>query len=183
MAAPVVQQVVPAAIHAEATIPTGLTMGQIGEICQKLYMKMYNHIFMNCEPLTNSDQGFGRPEGVASVAIQLDSLEKTVVVKCDCLDVNGRWCGGKSTADGILRGYVTKDAKLPVYKVVIYANGQQMIRMIIPQNPGKRNGGQLSKPALQARGGARIMYVMEGDDNATGKKYIVKVVDGVMTAC
>lgn len=162
---------------------TGLGPEQTGITARAVYSKVYEHIFNNCghSPGTG-DVGFTRPEGCTETAIPLTDAEKAVVPYMDCLDVNGRFCGKASTENG-LRGYITKNFKLPAYKLYLNDNGVLRERLLLPQNPAKRNqNGEYSKPAMQARAGTMIMYVMEANDavaKQTGKKFYPKCVDGV----
>ena len=155
-----------------------------------MYYKIYNHIFGQCQWQLQSDIGFLRPEAVAEIPIQLDGEEMQVVVKSDCLDPQGRFCPQMPTSNGQLRGYIASKTKLPMFKIYINDGGQELCRLIMPQNPAKRQGvgpqAPYKKTALQARGGSAIMYIMEGNDalaQQTGKKYHCKIVDGQLQAC
>ena len=165
---------------------TGLTPQQTGEVVMSVYNKCYNHIFTYCGRKLNSDVGFEAPQMVNQKAIELTEQEKAVIVKMDCLDENDRWCPNMPTVNG-LRGSIMKNTKLPCYKLYINENGVEKVRLLLPQNPakpGSYNG--YSKPALQARGGSCIMYVMNGNDaeaNATGKKFLLKCIDGTWQPC
>lgn len=165
---------------------TGLSPQQTGEIVMGVYNKCYNHIFTHCGRKLNSDVGFDAPQMVNQMTIELTEQEKAVVVKMDCLDENDRWCPNMPTVNG-LRGSIMKNTKLPCYKLYINEDGQEKVRLLLPQNPakpGSYNG--YSKPALQARGGSCIMYVMNGNDaeaNATGKKFLLKCIDGTWQPC
>jgi len=163
---------------------TGLTPEQTRAVIHGVYGKIFNHIFTQCGRQLNSDIGFTNPEAVA-IAIPLTEQEKAVVVKMDCLDANGRWCPNMPTVEG-LRGSITKNTKLPTYKLYLNINGFETVRMLIPQNPAKRNSdGFYTKTALQARGGSCIVWVMEANDAiaAAGKKFLLKLVDGQFVAC
>jgi hypothetical protein len=166
--------------------PNGLTPQQIGAIVQGVATRIYEHIFTYCGRQLQSDVAFATPEAVCSMPIQLTPQEQSVIVKCNAQDAQGRWCPGMPTTNGLI-GSVTKSTKLPCYKIFINDNGPEKVRFIIPQNVNKRDGsGQLTKPAQMARGGSCIMYVMEGNDTIaeqTGKKFIFKIVDGVLQAC
>ncbi len=164
---------------------TGLDEKDTADICQSVYAKCYNHIFGKCERVLNSDVGFQNPDAVATIPIVLTEQEKAVIVKCDCLDENGRFCEQLATTTA-LRGSIMKNTKLPTYKLYINVNGQEKVRVLLPQNPGKIQGGAYTKTALQARGGSCIMYIMEGNDavaKATGKKFLCKIVDGKVLPC
>jgi hypothetical protein len=186
--APPPQYATAAQTQAEVAVypATGLTKEGTGEVVVGLYRKIYDHIFGKCGRLLNSDLGFSNPEAV-TLGIPLTEMEKKVVVKMDCLDPNGRWCPNMQTSGGLLFGSIMKNAKLPTFKIYVNENGFERVRMMLPQNSAKRDGsGNYTKPALQARAGSCIMYIMEGNDavaNATGKKFLLKIVDGVLMAC
>jgi hypothetical protein len=164
---------------------TGLTPMQTRDVVFSVFNKLYSHIFTHCGRLLNSDVGFQNPEAVYTMPVNLTEQEKAVVVKCDCLDVNGRWCANTPTVNGI-RGYINKNTKLPAYKIYINNDGYEAVRLLLPQNPAKRAGADYSKPALAARNGSCIMYIMEGldkaDFNDKGKFYF-KCIDNVWQAC
>jgi hypothetical protein len=155
-------------------------------VVQALYFKAYNHIFSYCG---QTNTGFSHPSKVYELQLELTPQEAEAVVSMDCLDQNGRWCprlpskvqGMGQTVTARILGAETKSTKLPYYKLYINANGRELCRMLLPQNPLKQNGGQFSKPALAAQSGSRIMYIFEGNDDiarATGKKVLAKIVDG-----
>ena len=161
--------------------PTGLTAEQTGEIVRGVYYKVYRHMFGQCGPMMNSDVGFSNPEAATTMAIPLTPAEMSVVLRCDCLSPMGVWSPKALTTEG-LRGYISKAAKLPVYKIYIAnGDGSETCRLLVPQNPAKVVNGQLTETALKARGGTAIMHIIEGDDRtaaATGKKFFGKIEDG-----
>ena len=166
--------------------PTSMDDQTLINVIQGLYFKCYNHIFSYCGPTPN---GFSHPSKVYELRLELTPEEAEAVVAMDCLDENGRWCprlpskvqSSDGTITARLLGSETKKDKLPSYKLYINANGQEVCRFLLPQNPLKQNNGQFSKPALAAQSGSRIMYVFEGNDDikrATGRNIIGKIVDG-----
>ena len=163
---------------------TGLTPEQTGVIARGVYFKCYTHIFSQCQRELYSDVGFKYPEGVSVTPIPLTDIEKTVVVKMDCLDENGKWQEGTTTANGI-RGSIMKNTKLPTYMLYINNNGVEEARMLLPQNPAIKVNGVYKKTALKARGGTEIMYVMEGNDEIVKadpkQKFKMKIIDKVFT--
>jgi len=168
-----------------ANLPNnGLSQEQVVAIMQEVYMKLYLHIMNNCERLMDSAIGFQKPENVHLQAVPLNDQEKSVVFKMDCLDENGRWCPGASTANGV-RGQIMKQTRLPAYKIYFNLGGREYCRLLLPQNPDKRHSnGELKETALQARAGSAMMYIMEGNDavkQAGGKLFHGKIIDGVYT--
>jgi len=188
-AIPAAQPAPPAAAQqqpAMATLPqTGLTPEQTRDVVFGVFNKAYNHIFTNCGQLQQSDLGFNNPEAVSTMSIELTPREKAVIVKMDCLDENGRWCPQCDTTTG-LRGFIMKNAKIPAFKLYINNGGHEAIRLMMPQNPGKKGAdGGYSKPAAAARGGARIMYIMDGTDKAPGQGsvFLFKCIDNKWQVC
>lgn len=161
---------------------TGFTEEQTAEIVKTVYFKCYNHFFGPCGPRVDSDRAFEFPEMVYQMGIPLTEQEKQVVVKMDCQDVQARLCDNMPTSGGFLHGKMTSRIKLPVYKLYINMNGYELCRMLMPQNTAKDNGqGGLSKQALAARAGNRIMYIKEGNDNiikAGGEVWRHKIING-----
>lgn len=164
------------------TLPqTGLTNEQTAEIVMGVYAKCYNHIFTNCQRLLNSDVGFQNPDAVITTPVVLTDSEVAVVPKADAFNAAGTWQSGGDIVNCELRGFIMKNTKLPAYKLFINMNGHQLIRLLLPQNPATN-----SRPALQARGGSCLMWVMEGDDAITqagGKKFLFKYLDGQVSPC
>jgi hypothetical protein len=168
--------------------PTSMDDNTLVAVIQGIYAKIYDHIFGYCGAYAG---GFTHPSKVYELQIQLDEREAEAIVKMDCLDANGRWMANFPTKyehEGQVKarilGATTKTTKMPYYKLYINANGRELCRFIIPQNPQKRSAnGQFSKPALAAQSGSRILYIMEGNDQivqAGGKKVLCKIVDGSM---
>jgi len=151
--------------------PTGLTPEQTKAVVLGVYEKCVNHIFTMCGrphayPDYDANPGDGgaicNANNVSRMGIPLTDVEKAVVVKMDCADANGKWCPNCPTSGGELRGWVTKNAKIPMYKLYINVDGFEVLRTIIPQNPNK------GKNAAQAQAGNRIVYVFDGADKAPG---------------
>lgn len=155
---------------------TGLTNTQTAEITFGIYSKCYNRIFNDCGQQLNSDIAFANMNVIEN-QIKLTETEQKVLVGMNCY-VNGRWVRLDSK-DG-LKGYVAKDANIPMYKLYLNCNGVEMCRLVLPQNVNKLDkSGVLSKTAQMARAGVKILYVNEGNDavlQATGKRYRYKAV-------
>lgn len=161
---------------------TGLTEEQTAEIAKAVFFKCYDHLFGPCGPRKDSDISFDFPKMVYQQGIQLTDLEKQVVVKMDCQDVQGRLCEGMSTSAGIIRGKLSEKKELPTYKLYINMNGYEICRFLLPQNCAKDNrAGGLSNQALAARSGTKIMYIKEGNDKLIpiSGAWKFKILDGV----
>lgn len=166
--------------------PTSMDDQTLINVIQGIYAKCYDHIFSYCG---QNPSGFSLISKVYELQLELTPQEAEAVVAMDCLDPNGRWCPRMPTQTQSLDGTITarllgfemKNTKLPCYKLYINANGKELCRLLMPQNPLKQNNGQFSKPALAAQAGARIMYVKEGNDAviaAGGRTWCGKFVDG-----
>lgn len=162
------QQQVQEALPSTDNTAVQIDMATAGELAKQVYMKIYNHIFTNCGPQMNSDIGFLTPEAVCSNPIVLTPEEAALFVSMNHNDINGRWCPDAPTTNGLL-GKVMKNTKLPAYELNINMNGVTYKRLIIPQNPAKRNNGQLTKRAVEAQAGNAIMYIINKDDNSSNK--------------
>jgi hypothetical protein len=143
-----------------------LSADERAKIVIGVYERCNAFIFDNCGQVLNSDQAFENPEKVMLHGIQLSELERSIIVKMDCQDVNERWCPTMSTAGGMLFGGVMKNTKLPYYKLFINMGaGVQKCRLLLPQNPAKlTKNGEYTFPAQQTRAGNEILYINEGDD-------------------
>jgi hypothetical protein len=166
---------------------TGFTDEQTAEIVFNVFNKCYTHIFTHCGRLLNSDKGFSNPQAVSQIPLPLTEAEMRVVVKMDCVDGAKRWCPNMPTSAGKLLGGQMLEKGLPYYKLYINMNGQEIVRLLLPQNPNTRDhSGQYKKTAMAARNGSCIMYVFEGNDAlvaAGGQKLKWKNVDGTWTKC
>jgi hypothetical protein len=94
------------------------------------------------------------------------------------MDEQGKWCPNRATTDGMVRGNIKKNTKLPAYNLIVDpGNGIRIRRMIIPQNCAKQ-----SKPAQQAREGHAIAWII--NDTAKGQEngFLFKIFDGEFEA-
>lgn len=148
-----------------------LSENEIADIVIDIYKRCNAFIFDNCEPLKDSDLAFENPKKVSSNGIPLTELERSIVVKMDCQDINGRWCPTMSTVNGMLFGGVMKNTKLPYYKIFINMGaGIQRCRLLLPQNPATmESNGNYKYTAKQARAGNEILYIKEGDETIIKK--------------
>lgn len=143
-----------------------LSADERAKIVIGVYERCNAFIFDNCKQIMNSDQAFENPEKVMSHGIPITELERSVIVKMDCQDANGRWCPTMSTSGGMLFGGVMKNTKLPYYKLFINMGaGVHKCRLLLPQNPAKlTKEGEYTFPAQQTRAGNEMLYINEGDD-------------------
>jgi hypothetical protein len=154
---------------------TGLTSEQTMNIAFGVFNKIFDRMFSpapagGCGPqsgqeLLNSGKAFLCGKNAIDIPIELTPEEQTVVVGYKGFDDRGWWQPQHNTsATGKIRGMVTKDLELPMYELILNVDGRRIVRRLLPQNPfkpGRFDG--FSKPALQARGGARIMHVIDAE--------------------
>ena len=173
-------------VAAPVTLPaTGLSPEEVVAAAMSVYAKCYNHIFTNCGQLVNSDLAFSNPEAVATMPIQLTPAEAKVVYQMDAMTAQGQVQKGIDTSAG-LRGIIFSKSKLPSYTLYINDGmGKPTMRKLLPQNTANS-----SKPGVAARGGSRIMYIVEADPVeeralvARGEStFLYKVVDGQLQSC
>lgn len=159
----------------EVAVHTGanMDMATAGRIAQQVYMKIYDFIFTQCGQQKDSDVGFSTPEVVCNNPIALTPEEAEMFVSMNHNDINGRWCTDVPTTGGLL-GKVMKNTRLPAYELTVALNGHLYRRLVLPQNPAKRNAaGQLTQRATEAQAGDAIMYVINKDsDNKWGPSII-----------
>lgn len=159
------------------TLPkTGLTPERTGEIMRGVYTKCFNQIFGDCGQQLSSDTAFICPEAVLR-PIALTPEEQSVITGFNC-HINGKWCRSE-VINGNICGFVGGIKHLPTYKLFINMDGIEVCRLVLPQNPAKMHGANLSPKAALARKGVAIVYIMEGDDaakNAGAKQWLYKAV-------
>ena len=156
----------------------GMDFEHMKQVVLNVFEKIHNHVFTNCQavnlaemdPMVDAD-GFVNVDACWDKPIMLTEEERAVVPFYMGMNAQGQWSPNNSTADGQLRGFVASQKKIPMYKLVINANGQKMVRMVMVSNPNKRNyDGSLSKNAVLSRAGNAITFVFEGDDAVKAAK-------------
>jgi len=182
---------------------TGFNQEQTAAIAFGVFNKMFDHIFGVCgraagyprsaEDITANigDQDLGDGGAACQIAnvflrpIQLTEDERKVIVRCDCRGGDGKWSPAVNLMEngGILRGFTAPKPGIPMFKVAINnADGHETLRLIMPQNPNKAG----SKRALQAQGGTKIMYVIDGidkEEGSTKSNFLFKRVNDTWAEC
>ena len=172
----------------------GIGPDKTRELVYGVFNKIYEHVFTHCgrawaypeEVQVAPDGGQCCVHNVWGMPIELTPEERAVVVAVDCLNHEGQYKSYLSTENGMLRGQIAKQAKIPMYKLHINFCGDHLIRLVMPQNPNKLGpSGQPSKPAALAQQGQRIMYVIDGVDkkDGQGSNFLFKCVEGAWQAC
>jgi hypothetical protein len=145
------------------------------------YQKCYEFIFDNCKPTTQR-RTFFNPEAILQ-PIELTNDEKLYIHEfTGCVKAlypkemrNPEYKYGihqytSSTAQGYIFGNVNRCSNIPFYKVVLTNNmyGKQT-RIIVPTDNAKN-----TRYANESRKGARILFILSGDDWNRGKCLFVK---------
>jgi len=179
--------------------PHNLTGPQITEILNEVYMRLYNFCFDQCgwqmplPPQVLQDQtgtlckdGFNRDvrtKVLAGVSVADIPGVNQLIYAYRSIDANGQY--NKIPADGMIRGWVAKEAKIPMFNLYLNVNtGEAAKRVFIPQNPFKVKNGKYSDTAMQAQGGAKLAYVINGDDRIPDndqRKYVADIKGGYLT--
>lgn len=182
---------------------TGFTQDQTSAIAFGVFNKIFDHIFSVCgraagyprsaEDITANigDQAMTDGGPACQIAncflrpIQLTEDERKVIVRCSCRGADGKWQPAVNLMEngGILRGFTAPKPGIPMYKIAINnADGHETLRLVMPQNPNKPG----SKRALQAQGGTKIMYVIDGidkEEGSTKSNFLFKRVNDVWAEC
>jgi hypothetical protein len=174
--APVQQTHEPARGADPVTLPsTGLTGDQTMQIAFGVFNKIFDRMFSPVEQggcgqlvgqdLLNSGKPFLCGKNAIDIPIELTPEEQTVVIGYKGFDDRGWFQPQHNTsASGKIRGMVTKELEMPMYELIINVDGRRIVRRLLPQNPNKPGSFDgYTKPASQARGGAKIMYVIDAE--------------------
>jgi len=172
--------------------PHGTPVEQVKASLTKIYEVLANHIFTKCGwmqgQLTDGTQiwYFNNPgQGVEEpVCISRDingqpiPLVDQLVVGMDC-NVGGNYRSNQQIVKDQhgniwVKAHTSKDKTLPAFTLTVnLGDGVANKRMLMPQNPNKMKGGQLSKYAVDARMGHRYFYII----NKTVQN------GGILTSC
>lgn len=178
--------------------PHNLTTDQMSNIIKEVYMRLYNFCFDKCGwqmPLSANvlqDQtgtlcrdGFNRDfrdAVIGGISVADIPGVNQLIYAYRSLAADGQY--RKIPADGMLRGWIAKDAKIPMFNLYLNVNaGEALKRVFIPQNPYKVKRGRYTDTAMQAQGGAKLAYVINGDDRIPDddkRKYVADIKAGVL---
>jgi hypothetical protein len=143
----------------------GVDNDRAAQIVRDVMDRCVKHIFGVCGrahayPEQDWDFGDGGPvcnvNNVANMSIPLTEEEKRVIVKCDHHDANGKWCPGDLITNSGLVGWVTKNVRIPMYKIYCNIGGFEYQRTIVPQDPNGKG-----PDAALARNGQSIVRVAD----------------------
>jgi hypothetical protein len=180
--------------------PHALTGVEMSAIIREIYMRLYNFCFDKCGwqmPLADSilqdtagtlcRDGFHRDvrqacQGGISVADIPGATQLIYAYRSYDHTGNLR----KIPADGMIRGWVAKEAKIPMFNLYLNVNaplGEALKRVFIPQNPYKVKNGKYTDTAMAAQRGERLAYIINGDDRLPDNdpgKYVADIKAGVL---
>ncbi len=176
---------------------------EIVQAMNELLNRMFNRMFNDCGFRAGMDNAFAAPQNVYEPMFigDIPNLDK-LLLTADMEDATGYhkgidiWTRSQNPQlAGTLSGIIfKKEAKavavanggsiteypLPGFKFTINKNGIPAQRLFIAQNVNKINQGgtDYSNPALEARAGSRIAWLMDIDPVRSGKPAIAKMVNG-----
>jgi len=107
----------------------------------------------------------------------IPNIEKFVVA-CRTMEPVSQKNKKLPITDGKLRGFIAKNAQIPMFSIYLNYHGHELKRNIIPQNPWKQRNGDYSAPAKLAQQGHQITWVLDGDDRKPGFNAKLKYVNG-----
>jgi len=166
---------------------------------EKVYLRMYAHIFTKCGWQQNAQTGRFMFMGPANIAGQVDISDlityygaENFVMEYDTHDANGV-NGHSEKCQGYIRGHLSRPGSnlnvpdgaipegLPMYTIYLNINGHRIKRSLVPQNPEKKDSsGAYKTTANDAAAGNVMAWVLRGDD--PGKKFMFKIRNNVMEA-
>jgi len=175
--------------------PTGLDAQTMQNIMMQVWGRMYECLFTKCgfqlplspEILANPNADKSAFDANAKFSV-LDGISVAdipgadkLIIACTALDPTTMTTKKEAITNGQVKGFVSKNAGLPMFTVYLNVNGNELKRLFVPQNPWKQNSRGYSAPALQAQQGHKIAYIMDGADNVANK-FRGKIVNGVFSA-
>ena len=171
---------------------TGMSDEEMKNISLTLWHRIDRFIFQNCGwrmPLSanvmadpNDDKnGFDANYKYAVLdgidISDIPNIEKFVVA-CRTMEPVSNKNKKLAITDGKLRGFIAKNAGIPMFSIYLNYHGHELKRNIIPQNPWKQRNGDYSAPAKLAQQGHQITWVLDGDDRKPGFNAKLKYVNG-----
>jgi hypothetical protein len=110
--------------------------------------------------------------------LPLTTEEAAIVSAMDCYNELGQEVKAKPCENWLSGVFIDKAQQLPGYVITLTTlEGAQVFRKFVPQNPNKVNfeTKQPTKPALEAKAGNQIMWVID----PTNPKGATRVYNGV----
>lgn len=169
------------------------------KIMAEVYLRLHNFIYRKCGfslPISSKGLSYQAIERIKQTKPSTFSADKIgnifkgvsitnikgankLVIKHRVMNQTGRMFY-KNILKGKVMGFVALNTGLPLFHIIINYNGNELSRMIMPQNPWRcNNNGYYSHPARAVQRGDQISWVMDIDFNfPTKNKYIVKITNG-----
>jgi len=111
--------------------------------------------------------------------LHLTDAEKSLdlIVKCMVANPSGEgWIAGDVRTAGYIKGCLYSGGKVSAYDLYLNWGGTERHMKLITQNPEKQ-----SKTAARARAGAKIVWILDADEEDAKKSFKAKIEDGVYT--
>lgn len=147
------------------------------QVVRGLYTKLVGHIFEGCQFNPHYQPFFLAAQNISNL-VGL-SPDEDVVVKEMTIDNNGKRSAGHEVHNVVKGCFIDNACTLPGYILTMTsADGNQIKRKLIPQNPHKVNKvtGVLSSTAQEAMNGAKIVWIV--DENAKDKQFALRMYNG-----
>jgi hypothetical protein len=168
-------------------------------IMEEVYLRLHNFIYRKCgfslpiktnglsdsivERIRRSEPSAFSPDKIGNIykGVSINNIKgsKDMVIKHRVFDSNKLVV--KPIIKGKIAGFVTLSTGLPVFQITIKYFGQELTRILMPQNPWKSypDTGYYSKPAQEAQNGNQITWVINPDNNVPfNKRWIAKITNG-----
>lgn len=159
-----------------------LTPQQQKLVAEQVFARLFYQLFSKCQFNAASQTSFDHPTGVLESTVRIDDIPgaTSLFLSYDCGDqaIAGNYQTLPVTAEGI-RGFITKDKRLPGFSVWINRGGVKAQLKMLPQNPnsvfpvGHHMAGQLKKSAQDVRvHGMAIAWVMAETPKGQNSEYL-----------
>jgi hypothetical protein len=165
--------------------PNNLSPETMGAVMENVWKTLYHHVFTKCGWQQDPQTGhffFASPANVLE-PVRIDHIIKYFGAENFIMEYDTEGAPGspvaETTANGTVRGHLSKAIGLPMYTLYLNIGGRRVKRSLLPQNPQKRNASNAySNPAIEAQGGNCIAWISRGEApfNASFKeKYVAKI--------
>jgi len=167
------------------------------KIMAEVYLRLHNFIYrkcgftlpLKCKGLSHSE--VSRIIQSAPSAFSTDKIwniykgvsitnikgAKKLVIKHRIIDEQSGKILFKDIIKGKVMGFVTLKTGFPIFHIIINYKGNELSRMIMPQNPWRQNiNGYYTGPARAAQRGEQISWVMDTSDKIPIKhRWVAKI--------
>lgn len=165
--------------------PNNLSGETMSAVMENVWKTLYHHVFTKCGWQQDPQTGhffFASPANVLE-PVRIDHIIKYFGAENFIMEYDTEGAPGspvaETTANGTVRGHLSKAIGLPMYTLYLNIGGRRVKRSLLPQNPQKKNASNAySNPAIEAQGGNCIAWISRGEAgfNAPFKeKYVAKI--------